>query len=155
MSIKAEENNSIKSVMGMIDLIKACFARISVERDDKTIDSEVDKGIILLEDLDKLIMEGIDKEILITELKDGDESWVSVKDGVLPPSGKDILFTTIAGQVFEGFREDRDLTKPFLNEHGKIDFQKGNGKWYRYHFRDYLPADAIIAWRYKPGAYRE
>lgn len=136
-----------KTRHSMLAEIRALASKMQNEPDD------TDK---MLDCLDKIlnITWAMDKDIEQSE--DTESSlWVNVKDD-LPPKGKDILFSTISGQVFEGYLETKDTTRPQIDKDtGKIWFhdQKDGGQWYRYRFCDLISMNLVTAWRYKPKSY--
>ena len=148
--------NDIKTAMGMIHLVKQCFSEIyNTYGSDEKIEDSVNRGMLMLEDLDELLMQGtVTHGEVVTELAAGEYEWHPLKKDDMPPENTDILFSTKSGQVFEGFVAyhtiNTDKTKA-----GNQRLNKEGERWFRYHFRDFLPTSMISAWSYKPGAYNK
>ena len=144
-----------KTIMSLIYEVKHCFAHMNVYgRDDENVIEEyTDKGIRLLEALDDVISRDASNAEVITQNVNEKTGWVYLSTGELPPELSDVLFTTIAGQVFEGFLQKKDVSNPYMTADGKIGFKEfpDGGHWYRYHFRDLLEMRLVVAWQYKPA----
>ena len=142
-----------KTIMVIVHQLKKYFSKMGAHYSYKelkaSVEENTDKGIRLLEILDELIMRTIEAE----QEKISAEEWTPVDDG-LPPYHTDILFSNIAGQVFEGFLEEYDTDKPFIKD-GKIGFNKypDGGAWYNFRFRSFSEMSSVVAWRYKPVCY--
>lgn len=152
-----------KEIAGMLYTIKECMSEIFNAKEYEDEDEKVnidelsktyDKGLRLIEMVDEIIAQDFDKEDIITMNVSEDSEWHAVGEE-LPPVHKDILFSTISEQVFEGFFEKKNYHDPYITENGKIGFREypDGGKWYRNRFRDLLDMKSVLAWRYKPAAY--
>lgn len=150
-----QDDNAHRKIMLMLSEIKHCLAHINVygrpyEDDaDTVIDEYTDKGIRIIENVDKLISAvilGTDiypnanpiKEIR-TDFDKSNTDWHYLSDGEYPNKNEDILICSSTGQVMEGFfiKSDSECLLP-------------DGKWYRYRFRDMLETNQVVAWCYKP-----
>ena len=144
---------NIRTLMAVVHQIKKYFASMgqhySYEELKESVEENTDKGIRLLEILDELVMRTIEEE----RKKISADEWTPVEDD-LPPYHTDILFSNIAGQVFEGFLEEYNTDKPFIKD-GKIGFEKypDGGVWYNFRFRSFSDMKSVVAWRYKPECY--
>lgn len=124
----------------LISDIKHIFAEISSNVEvPYEVDQMTDKGIRLLEELDKLIKqdEPENTEVLI---RTDDFTWYDPEEK-LPNANEDILIYTKSGLVHEGFLQKSPSG------------HRSEDKWYRYHFCNTLPTDRIAKWTYKPVPY--
>ncbi len=158
----------VESARGLIRAAKENFARISsvtsygyenLDSEDKQqVEDAIDWGMRYLELLNSLISnEAFENKQVVTQCKDAGTDWVYIKDvenPTLPETHENILFSTIAGQVFEGYYETTDHSTGYITEDGKIAFKgyKEGGAFYRYRFCDFLNQNLIVAWAYKPAA---
>ena len=141
--------SSLKSVL--LDLTD--IQEENAEEEKMTL---LDKGIRILQTLDDET-EAIAAAKALVQCDTAAEypcEWIYLSSGRLPKPLENVLFSTTAGSVYEGFLETTDTSRPYLNQAGKIafpDYEDG-GRWYRYHFRDLLEMRHVVAWMPKPAA---
>jgi hypothetical protein len=148
---------SNKHILGIIYKIKQCFSEIDSCTDDENIMQNVNDGLTLSDNLHDILSSAkYLKEVNETTANPTEPcmSWHYLKDNDIPALHSDILMATISGRVYEGFLEIYNVNEPYIDSDGKIAFHKysDGGRWYRYHFSDYLEMNQVVAWCYKPIA---
>lgn len=146
-----------KTIVGLINSIKHYMGELHFAQHDESIDVDesFDKGLKLLEILERLLLkEWYEHDVLCVQNVNEKADWYFIKDGELPDTHTDVLFCNFVGQVFEGFLEKYDTTKPYLTDGNKIAFEEypDGGAWFDFRFRRFTPMRMIVAWCYKPEA---
>ena len=141
-----------KTISGMIRATKECMSKLYYGEE---LDKSYDTALRMLETLEEILLhEWYTKEEISTQNINDTAGWHLVADGELPEYHKDVLFCNRVMQVFEGFLEKSDTSKPYLTEDRKIAFPDypDGGRWYDFRFRTFHEMKSIVAWCYKPKA---
>lgn len=154
--------------MSLISEAKGQFSHIGeygrpyMENADSVINECSEKGIDILQVIDEKIsvfFGRAESESHCSEIPEertvvpqDDKTWHYVSSGFLPDKHQDVLILSASGQVMEGYLMEKDISQPFVNDAGKIDFPpfENGGAWFRYRFRDTLKMTQVVAWCYKP-----